>query len=199
MSTLKFAEAHNMVAFLKKPTELKGFEQIIDFLNASCIHYTFTVNPIVYVSCITQFWTTAKVKKVNGVTGIQALVDGKQIVVSEATIRRLLNFNDEGGMDCLPNATIFEEIAIMGYEKLTQKLTFYKAFFSPQWKFLIHTFLQCLSAKTTTWNEFSFIAASAIICLSTNQQFNFSKFILEGMIRNLDTKAAKFLMYPRFV
>ncbi|GJU75736.1 putative ribonuclease H-like domain-containing protein [Tanacetum coccineum] len=121
------------------------------------------------------------------------------IVVSEAAIRRLLKFNEEGGMNCLPNTTIFEEIARMGYEKPTQKLTFYKAFFSPQWKFLIHTFLQCLSAKTTVWNEFSSIAASAIICLSTNQQFNFSKFILDGMIRNLDTKAVKFLMYPRFV
>ncbi|GJT27016.1 hypothetical protein Tco_0907291 [Tanacetum coccineum] len=41
-------------------------------------------------------------------------------------------------MDCLPNATIFEELTRMGYEKLSQKLTFYKAFFSPQWKFLIH-------------------------------------------------------------
>ncbi|GJT00030.1 hypothetical protein Tco_0821199 [Tanacetum coccineum] len=170
MSTLQFAEAHNMIAFLEKPTESEGFEQ-----------------------------TTAQVKKINRVAEIQALVDGKQIVVSEATIRMLLNFNDEGGMDCLPNATIFEEIARMGYEKLTQKLTFYKAFFSPQWKFLIHTFLQCLSAKTTTWNEFSSIAASAIICLSTNQKFNFSKFILEGMIRNLNAKGVKFLMYPRFV
>nr|GEW92971.1 hypothetical protein [Tanacetum cinerariifolium] len=42
-----------------------------------------------------------------------------------------------------------------GYEKMSDKLTFYKAFFSPQWKFLIHTILQCLSAKTTSWNEFS--------------------------------------------
>ncbi|GJX32648.1 hypothetical protein Tco_0242503 [Tanacetum coccineum] len=199
MSTLKFAKVHNMVAFLEKPTESEGFKQVIDFLNASCLHYALTVNPTVYVSHITQFWTTAQVKKVNGVTEIQALVDGKPIVVFEASIRRILKFNNEGGMDCLPNATIFEEIARMRYEKLSQKLTFYKAFFSPQWKFLIHTFLQCISAKTTAWNEFSSIAASAIICLSTNQKFNFSKFILEGMIQNLDAKAIKFLMYPRFV
>ncbi|GJX06896.1 hypothetical protein Tco_0194828 [Tanacetum coccineum] len=112
--------------------------------------------------------TSAQVKKVNGVTELQALVDGKPIIVSEASIRRILKLNDEGGMDCLPNATIFEEITRMGYEMQSQKLTFYKAFFSPQWKFMIHTFLQCLSAKTTAWNKFSSIAASAIICLSTN-------------------------------
>ncbi|GJR01582.1 putative ribonuclease H-like domain-containing protein [Tanacetum coccineum] len=76
------------------------------------------------------------------------------------------------------------------------ELTFYKAFFSPQWKFLIHTVLQCLSAKTTAWNEFSSTMASAIICLTTNQKFNFSKYIFESMVKNLDN-VGKFLMYPR--
>ncbi|GJR01624.1 retrovirus-related pol polyprotein from transposon TNT 1-94 [Tanacetum coccineum] len=103
-----------------------------------------------------------------------------------------------GGMDFLPNATIFEELTRMGYEKLSQKLTFYKVFFSPQWKFLIHTILQCLSAKTTAWNKFSSTIASAVICLATNQKFNFSKYIFESMVKNLDN-AGKFLMYPRFV
>ncbi|GJY73969.1 putative ribonuclease H-like domain-containing protein [Tanacetum coccineum] len=72
-------------------------------------------------------------------------------------------FIDNNSTDCLPNATIFEELTRMGYEKLSQKLTFYKAFFSPQWKFLIHTILQCLSAKTTAWNKFSSTLAPAII------------------------------------
>ncbi|GJX37825.1 hypothetical protein Tco_0251128 [Tanacetum coccineum] len=86
----------------------------------------------------------------------------------------------------------------MRYEKISQKLTFYKAFFSPQWKFLIHTILQCLSSKTTAWNEFSSTMASAIICLAINQKFNFSKYIFESMVKNLDN-ASKFLMYLRFV
>ncbi|GJT79573.1 hypothetical protein Tco_1053915 [Tanacetum coccineum] len=134
MTTLQFADTHNLVAFLSKPAESEGFEQIL-----------------------------------------QALVDGKKIIVTEASVRRDLQLNDEEGTDCLPNATIFEELTRMGYEKLSQKLTFYKAFFSPQWKFLIYTILQCLSAKTTAWNEFSSTMASAIICLATNQKFNFSK------------------------
>ncbi|GJX75701.1 hypothetical protein Tco_0322512, partial [Tanacetum coccineum] len=50
----------------------------------------------------------------------------------------------------------------MGYEKLSQKLTFYKAFFYPQWKFLINTILQCRSSKTTAWNEFSSTMASEL-------------------------------------
>nr|GEV26749.1 putative ribonuclease H-like domain-containing protein [Tanacetum cinerariifolium] len=65
------------------------------------------------------------------------------------------------------NEEIFAELAHMGYEKLSTKLTFYKAFFSSQWKFLIHTLLQSLSAKRTSWNEFSSAMAYAVICLST--------------------------------
>ncbi|GJX68473.1 putative ribonuclease H-like domain-containing protein [Tanacetum coccineum] len=114
-------------------------------------------------------------------------------------VEEIFNLNDEEGTDYLPNATIFEELTRMGYEKLSQKLTFYKAFFSPQWKFLIHTILQCLSAKTTAWNEFSSTMASAIICLATNQKFNFSKYIFESMVKNLENVSGKFLMYPRFV
>ncbi|GJU24411.1 hypothetical protein Tco_1163032 [Tanacetum coccineum] len=198
MADLKFADTHNLVTFLSKPAESEGFEQIVDFLNANPINYALTVNPTIYTSCIEHFWSNAKAKTVNGEVQLQALVDGKKIIVTEASVRSDLQLNDEEGMDCFPNATIFEELARMGYEKLSQKLTFYKAFFSPQWKFLIHTILQCLSAKTTAWNEFSSTMASAIICLATNQKLNFSKYIFENMVKNLDN-VNKFLMYPRFV
>ncbi|GJR10830.1 hypothetical protein Tco_0793482 [Tanacetum coccineum] len=198
MSNLKFAETHNLVAFLEKPKESDGFEGIIDFLNASSIRYALTVNPTIYTSCIKQLWATAKAKTVNGEVQIQALVDGKKVIVTETSVRRALQLKDAEGTECLPNATIFAELERMGYENLTQKLTFYKAFFSPQWKFLIHTILQCLSAKTTAWNEFSSTMASAIICLATNQKFNFSKYIFYNMVKNLKG-GVKFLMFLRFV
>ncbi|GKE83779.1 hypothetical protein Tco_1557521, partial [Tanacetum coccineum] len=168
------------------------------FLNAHPIKYALTVNPTIYTSCIEQFWATAKVKTVNGEVQIQALVDKKKVIITKTSIRSDLQLEDAEGNECLPNATIFEHLTIMGYENLTQKLTFYKAFFSPQWKFLIHTFLQCLSAKTTAWNKFSSTMASAIICLATNQIFNFSKYIFNNMVKNLEG-GVKFLMYPRFV
>ncbi|GJZ16582.1 putative ribonuclease H-like domain-containing protein [Tanacetum coccineum] len=142
--------------------------------------------------------TSAKVKTINRERQIQALVDKKKVIISETSIRSDLKLDDVEGTDCLPIATIFPELERMGYENLTQKLTFYKAYFSSQWKFLIHTILQCLSAKTTSWNEFSSIMASAIICLATNQKFNLSKYIFNNMVKNLDG-GVKFLMYLRFV
>nr|GEW04510.1 hypothetical protein [Tanacetum cinerariifolium] len=102
---LTFADTHNMIAYLTKSDASEGFEQIIDFLNASLIQYALTVTPNIYVSCMKQFWSSVLVKKTNDVS-----------------------------IDCLPNEEIFTELARMGYEKPSTKLTFYKAFFSAQWK-----------------------------------------------------------------
>ncbi|GKB96794.1 hypothetical protein Tco_0982931 [Tanacetum coccineum] len=114
MAALKFAETHNLVAFLEKPDESEGFKQIVDFLNAHIIKYALTVNPTIYTSCIEQFWATVKVKTVNGEHQLQALVDGKKIVITESTIIRDLHVEDAKGTKCLPTATIFKELTRMG-------------------------------------------------------------------------------------
>ncbi|GJR34954.1 hypothetical protein Tco_1210638 [Tanacetum coccineum] len=117
MSAPKFVDSHNMVAFLAKPTESEEFEQIVDLLNANPIKYALTVNPTIYTSCIEQFWATAKVKTVNREVQLQALVDGKKVIITETSVRRDLQLEDSEGIECLPNADIFEQLTLMGYEK----------------------------------------------------------------------------------
>ncbi|GKE02976.1 hypothetical protein Tco_1390959 [Tanacetum coccineum] len=85
MSNHKFAETHNLVAFLEKPEESSRFEEIIDFLNASYVLYALTVNPTIYTTCIEQFWASAMAK----------ILD------------------DAKGIDCLPTAIIFVELERM--------------------------------------------------------------------------------------
>nr|GFA68093.1 hypothetical protein [Tanacetum cinerariifolium] len=53
-----------------------------------------------------------------------------------------------------------------------------------------------LSAKRTSWNEFSSANASAVICLSTCRKFNFSKYIFDSLVKNIDS-SSKFYMYTR--
>nr|GEV00150.1 ribonuclease H-like domain-containing protein [Tanacetum cinerariifolium] len=166
--------------------------------NKCLVQYALTVNPTIYTSFIKQFWTSAKVKTVNDEVRIQALVDGKRVNIKESSIRRILRLEDAEGTSCLTNADIFKGLTRMRYEKPSDKLTFYKAFFSPQWKFLIHTILQCLSAKTTSWNEFSSTMAPAIICLATNQKFNFLRYILLSLVKNIEA-GVPFFMVPGFV
>nr|GFA42152.1 hypothetical protein [Tanacetum cinerariifolium] len=133
MSSL-FADTHNVVAILEKSDAAAGFEQIIDFLNGSYIHYALTVNPYIYVSCIKQFWNTTSVKRLDDVTRLQALVDRKKVVISEDVIREILQLDDAKGVVCLPNEEIFAGLAQIGYEK---------------------------PAKRTSWNEFSTVMDSA--------------------------------------
>nr|GEV36042.1 putative ribonuclease H-like domain-containing protein [Tanacetum cinerariifolium] len=121
-----------------------------------------------------DFWNTVAIKQVNDVTRLQALVDKKKVVVTEAAIREVLRLDDAEGVDCLPNKEIFTELARMGYEQPSIKLTFYKAFFSSQWKFLINTILLSMSAKRTSWNKFSSAMVSAIICLSTGDLLTYT-------------------------
>nr|GEU41896.1 putative ribonuclease H-like domain-containing protein [Tanacetum cinerariifolium] len=136
--------------------------------------------------------------KSTDITRLQALVDKKKVMISKAVIRDVLRLDDAEGVDCLPNEEIFTGLARVGYEKPSTKLTFYKSFFLSQWKFLIHTILQLLSAKRTSWNEFSSAIAFAVICLSTGRKFNFSKYIFDSLVRNVDN-SSKFYMYPRFI
>ncbi|GJY30063.1 hypothetical protein Tco_0405830 [Tanacetum coccineum] len=78
------------------------------------IKYALTVNPIVYESCIKQFWTTAEAKIVNGEHQIQALVDKKKVIITEKSVRSDLMLEDADGTECLPNDEIFEQLTLMG-------------------------------------------------------------------------------------
>nr|GEX95172.1 hypothetical protein [Tanacetum cinerariifolium] len=192
MANLTFDDTHNMVMYLSKSNASAGFDQIVDFLNAQVIRYTLMVNPTIYVSCIKQFWASVSIKKVNDVIKLRALIDKKRVVVTEDIIRQDLRLDDADGVECLSIEEIFVELARMGYEKPPPKLTFYKDFFSVQWKFLIQALVQCMSAKRTSWNEFSSSMASAVICLAKGRKFNFSKYIFDSMVDDLSSHTAKY-------
>ncbi|GJY51326.1 hypothetical protein Tco_0442173 [Tanacetum coccineum] len=198
MAVLDSCPKHNMVAYLEKSEGNEEFHDIIDFLKRSYIHFALTVSPIVSTTFVEQFWTSAKSKTINNVRHITAKVAGKSVSISKASIRSDLHFDDADGIDTLPNQAIFNAIQQMGYEGDLTVLTFNKALFSPQWRFLFHTINHCLSSKSTSWDQIPTNIATAVICLTSNQKYNFSKLIFDGMLRHLDAKK-KFVMYPRFI
>ncbi|GJT23343.1 hypothetical protein Tco_0893280 [Tanacetum coccineum] len=187
-----------MVAFLEKSTGSAGFHQIIDFLNQSHICYALTKKPEVCVSFIKQFWRSAEASTDdNGEVKINATIDGHSLSITEGSLRRHLKLADQDGITSIPTTEIFEQLALMGYHD-SDKLTFQKGAFSPQWRFLIHNILHCLSPKKTAWEQFSINIAAAVICLATNRKFNFYRMIFDHMLSNISSPH-KFLMYPRFV
>nr|GFA99677.1 hypothetical protein [Tanacetum cinerariifolium] len=88
-------------------------------------------NPLMDGSFTKLKMPTKLAKKVNDEVRIQALFDGKRVNIKESSIRHTLRLDDAEGTSCLTNVEIFEGLARMGYEKPSDKLTFYKAFFSP--------------------------------------------------------------------
>ncbi|GJY97996.1 uncharacterized mitochondrial protein-like protein, partial [Tanacetum coccineum] len=72
-----------------------------------------------YVAASSCYFLTKAfdVKTINGEVQLQALVDGKKIIVIESTVRRDLQLENVDGVDCLPNATIFEQLSLMGMVK----------------------------------------------------------------------------------
>nr|GEZ16297.1 hypothetical protein [Tanacetum cinerariifolium] len=55
-----------------------------------------------------------------------------------------------------------------------------------------------MSSKRASWNEFSSSMALAVICLSIGRKFNFSMYIFDSLVMNVDS-STKFYTYPRFL
>nr|GEW81987.1 retrovirus-related Pol polyprotein from transposon TNT 1-94 [Tanacetum cinerariifolium] len=73
---------------------------------AVCACARYQVNP--------KLWSNAMDKTINGEAQLHARVDGKKIIITEASIKRDLQLANEEGFDYLPNFTIFEQLALMG-------------------------------------------------------------------------------------
>ncbi|GJY04935.1 hypothetical protein Tco_0370875 [Tanacetum coccineum] len=198
MAQLKYCDKHNQVGFLRKPDESAGFAEIVDFLRGSNLRYALTSNPTIYDSLVKQFWQTAiAITKADGSLEINATIDTIGYTITEASIRDSLQLEDATRITMLPNDELFEGMGQMGYPT-DGTFTFWKSFFTPQWRYLVHHLLHCISSKSGGWDQFSSNIATALICLSTNRVYNFSKLIFDGMVANLKSKT-KFLMYPHFL
>ncbi|GJT62899.1 putative ribonuclease H-like domain-containing protein [Tanacetum coccineum] len=194
----KYYDKHNQVGFLRKPDESAGFAEIVDFLRGFNLRYALTSNPTIYDSLVKQFWQTATANtKADGSLEINATIDTIGYTSTEASIRDTLQLDDTTGITMLPNDEIFEGMGQMGYPT-DGTFTFWKSFFTPQWRYLVHHLLHCISSKSGGWDQFGSNIATALICLSTDRVYNFSKLIFDGMVANLKSKT-KFLMYPHFL
>ncbi|GJU79230.1 putative ribonuclease H-like domain-containing protein [Tanacetum coccineum] len=162
------------------------------------IRYALTSNPTIYDSLVKQFWQTTTANTIaDGTLEIHATIDTTEYTITEASIRDKLQFADASGITMLPNDEIFKGMGQMGYPT-DGTFNFWKSFFTPHWRYLVHHLLHCISSKSGGWDQFGSNIATALICLSTGRVYNFSKLIFDGMVANLKSKT-KFLMYPRFL
>ncbi|KAI3808129.1 hypothetical protein L1987_24072 [Smallanthus sonchifolius] len=170
----KFSPYHNLTAYLTKGKKSEGFNDMIDFL---------------YVYSTEQ-----------GIPQIKAKVDGKDITILEATLRKHLKLQDEGAAISYSKDEYMRTFVSIGYTGNQTEYTIEKALMGPPWKYLCHTLLQCISQKRSGWHQVSSALASAFHGMVTNQGFNFAHLIFEGLRYNLQEGAKQqFFMYPRFL
>ncbi|GJS38980.1 hypothetical protein Tco_0564023 [Tanacetum coccineum] len=99
---IKIHTDQNVTDLLTKAFDVGRFQYLIatanDDIQVSAVgltlYYALTVNPSIYTSFIKQFWATAKAKTVNEEVHIQALVDGKKVIITETSVRRALQLKD---------------------------------------------------------------------------------------------------------
>ncbi|GJZ01693.1 putative ribonuclease H-like domain-containing protein, partial [Tanacetum coccineum] len=121
------------------------------------------------VNPVKQFWQTATASTLaDGTLELRATIDTIEYTTTEASIRSKLQLADASGITMLPNTEIFEGMGNMGYPT-DGSFTFWKSFFTPQWRFLVHHILHCISSKTGGWDQFGSTIATALICLSTGR------------------------------
>ncbi|GJW44672.1 putative ribonuclease H-like domain-containing protein [Tanacetum coccineum] len=168
MAQLKYCDKHNQVGFLLKPAESAGYTEIVDFLRRSKLRYALTHNPPIYDSLVKQFWQTATAR---------TLADGTQQI--NATIDSIEYTITEESVRRQLQLADASGINMLQNEEIFEGL-------------------QNIGSKSGGWDQFGSNIATALICLSTGRDFNFSKLIFDGMISNLKSKS-KFLMYPRFL
>nr|GEX94973.1 hypothetical protein [Tanacetum cinerariifolium] len=181
----QYKEEHNKVGYLLKPTGSDDYHQIIDFLSESHIMYALTSNPIIFDSLVKQFWSTATIRESElGPPAILATIDKTPYTITEALVRSRLQLADDGGVVDLPILQIYSGMDNLGY--VTEgKLTFFKNKFLPQWRFLVHNLLHCLSTKSESWDQFGSPIAISLNCLFDGSRFNWSNYIFRGMVNNI--------------
>ncbi|KAI3827947.1 hypothetical protein L1987_02036 [Smallanthus sonchifolius] len=175
----KFSPYHNLTAYLTKGNKSEGFDDMIDFLCRSKIHFALTTNPTIYIPHMEDFWNTAVYSTKQGIPQIKAKVDDKDII-SEATLQNHLKLQDEGAAISYSKDEYMRTFVSIGYTGNQNEYTIEK--------------------KRSGWHQVSSALASAFHGMITGLGFNFAHLIFEGLKYNLQEGAKQqFFMYPRFL
>ncbi|GJY97410.1 putative ribonuclease H-like domain-containing protein [Tanacetum coccineum] len=93
-----------------KVSHLHTKKRIFRLISWQCKKQTVVANS----TTDAEYFCTAMAKTIDEEVQLHALVDGKEIVITESSVRRDLRLANEEGVDYLPNSTIFEQLALMG-------------------------------------------------------------------------------------
>nr|GEY56907.1 ribonuclease H-like domain-containing protein [Tanacetum cinerariifolium] len=99
-------ESHHLYYFCKSNYLWLGYRNLLYWGVLRILMISLRLIPL--------FWSTARIETMDEGTNILATVDGELRTIFESSIRRNLKLNDEAGISSLPDAELFEHLAMMG-------------------------------------------------------------------------------------
>ncbi|KAI3743701.1 hypothetical protein L1987_56765 [Smallanthus sonchifolius] len=119
------------------------YQDLIKYLKHSKVYFALTIDPVIYELYIRQFWSSAELTKVDGVSMINTTVNDQEILISEGTIHTHLRR--------------------MGYEGEFNHTTIRKCMLSCNWRYVCHLVLHCLSSRKSRWDDLSLHLSSTVV------------------------------------
>ncbi|KAI3744859.1 hypothetical protein L1987_57955 [Smallanthus sonchifolius] len=178
-----------------------NFVLLLNFLANFNVSFAISHNLPIFENSIRQFWVTAARVSINNVVHITATVYNQEVLISEALIREVLQFNDnhEAPVE-YSNIFICESFRRMGHPDEFKSRQIIKTFLAPHWRYIVHVMIHCISIRKGGFHSANAMVASATLGLIKGRAYNFSGLVFKQMIENLTGKVKeKFLVYPRFL
>ena len=195
-SNLKFVETHNVAGYLSDPPAAHiDFLPMTTGLRNCCISHALGATPVIFKELIADFWTSAAHNRQTDC--IEAVVKGEKVLVSEQIIREALQIRDRPEFPSEISTTkILEVLQRMSYEGSFPPTT--KKLLPPFWRFLVHTYVSCMSGRKGGTDEASFAATCGFVALTMDWEFNYSRFIFEEMLGNISGKKKDLFLAKHF-
>jgi hypothetical protein len=183
---LKTGECHNWIANLDA-SEDPDFEEICGFLSRSVYSTALTISPKVIITHMDQFWANCTlVTMPDNTKALRSEIQGRELYITPNTIRTYLRLGDNQGVLFYPEDDVDQTFREMGYEGNVSHRTKKKGLLSPQWKFLVHTILVCLSNKTGGTDQMSGDLCHMLHGLVRGLDFDYATFVFNALGGNID-------------
>ncbi|KAK1410108.1 hypothetical protein QVD17_36641 [Tagetes erecta] len=205
MSTLFFERKHNMCALLDENHEKAGgYRDCIKWLKSSHIHHTISHLPTIYELHVRDFWRTAVMNVSTQPSRICAKVGDYDLEFTKADLARILRLEEDVGEEVSMTAEeVYGAFRTAGYEGPMpgeKKMEFVKSYLIQEWRYIAHVFIMCLDHRKGGTDGLNLDWAPVMMLFCRGQKANLAKLIFNYILENIHaTKAAKWLIYPRFI
>ncbi|KAJ0521289.1 hypothetical protein HanIR_Chr10g0469181 [Helianthus annuus] len=168
-------------------------------INASKYKTLLTVDAPIYLQPQREFWKNCTLEKQGeAVIAINSTLQKKAVRITPQSISEVFQLDGQEGTNSFPKNELKIDFIERGYaDTMLKRDTLEKGFFPPATRFLFHTFLVCISNKTTSFNEISLKIQNLGYAILQGENFNYSQVIFNDLVKNVETKS--FLLFPRFL